>query len=81
MRRMADETTSPPPAPIDHCAEALRWISLSANNGQSPEAAALIGLTHAVLALVDETGNVGQEIASLFVIDTDNVPLIKTRPW
>lgn len=77
---MADETTSP--APIDHRAEAVRWISLSANNGQSPEAAALVALTHAVLALADETARVAREVNQLLpVLAGDGTPLITVQQY
>lgn len=78
---MADETT--PPAPIDHRAQALRCLQLSADTAHEEDDTrlTLVALVHAVLHLSDRVGSSSEDIAcriaDLFVTQQDGSILVR----
>lgn len=74
MAVMADDEI---PAPIDHRTEALRLVRV---NASADPGVALHALTHAVLALADETAQVAAEINQLFpIVASDSTPIVTTQ--
>lgn len=63
--------------PVNHRAEALRLLAQAEGIFAN---AALCALTHAVLALADETASVAAEINQLFpLVAGDNTPIVTTQ--